>query len=61
MWVEGCEQRVWIAPVYAWRKDSCGRLFQYPVSGGHWKVVRGPGHHESRPVQVWVPAGWRDC
>lgn len=61
VWIEGCEERVWIAPVFAWRKDSCGRPFQYPVSGGHWSVVRKPGYHETRPVQVWVPAGWRDC
>jgi len=59
VWVEGCEQRVWVEPAFEWRYDSCGRSFRFSAGGGHWKTVRTPGHYETRTVQVWVQGEWR--
>lgn len=54
VWVEGRERQVWVAPVYDWRYDHCGRPYRVQLEVGHWTCVRDPGHFECRKVQVWV-------
>jgi hypothetical protein len=54
VWIPGREERVWIAPVYQWRYDSCGRAIRVCVQQGYWNTVCTPGRYESRPRQVWV-------
>ena len=61
VWVEGAEQKVWIAPVYGWRYDHCGKPYKVQLEVGHWKCVGSPGHFESRRVQVWVCGRWEYC
>ncbi len=60
VWVEGTERQVWIAPVYDWRYDHCGRPYRVQLEVGHWTCVRSPGHFECRKVQVWVGGCWDD-
>lgn len=59
VWVPGVEQRVWVAPVYEWRHDSCGRAYQVQVRPGYWKTICSPGHSETREYRVWVEGCWR--
>jgi len=54
IWVEGVEQQVWVAPVYDWRYDPCGRPYRVQLEVGHWKTICTPGHFECQNVQVWV-------
>ena len=61
VWVEGSEKQVWVAPVYDWRYDHCGRPYRVQLEVGYWKCVRTPGHFECRKVQVWVSGRWVDC
>ena len=61
VWVEGSERQVWVAPVYDWRYDHCGRPYRVQLEVGHWTCVRSPGHFECRKVQVWVAGRWNDC
>ena len=61
VWVEGTERQVWVAPVYDWRYDHCGRPYRVQLEVGHWTCVRSPGHFECRKVQVWVAGRWNDC
>ncbi|MBK7643907.1 MAG: hypothetical protein IPJ19_12815 [Planctomycetes bacterium] len=61
VWVDGVEQKVWVAPVYDWRYDPCGRPYKVQLEVGHWKTICQPGHFESRRVQVWVCGHWQDC
>jgi hypothetical protein len=61
VWVEGVEQKVWIAPVYGWRYDHCGKPYKVQLEVGHWKCVGSPGHFESQRVQVWVCGHWESC
>ena len=60
VWVDGREQQVWVAPVYDWRYDQCGRPYRVQLEVGHWTCVRSAGHFECRKVQVWVAGGWVD-
>jgi len=60
VWVDGAEQQVWVAPVYDWRYDHCGRPYRVQLEVGHWTCVRSPGHFECRKVQVWVGGCWND-
>jgi len=59
VWVPGSCERVWIAPVYETRYDSCGRAFQVCVRAGFWDTIQHPGHYEDHSRQVWRAAGWR--
>jgi hypothetical protein len=59
VWVEGCLERVWVAPVYEWRSYGWGRPVRACVRGGRYEIVRGAGHYETRPFQVWVEGAWR--
>lgn len=59
-WVEGTEQQVWVAPVYDWRYDKCGKPYRVQLEVGHWTCVRTPGHFECRKVQVWVCGRWEE-
>jgi hypothetical protein len=59
VWVPGHEERVWIAPVYEWRYDACGRAIRVCVQPGYWNTICTSGHYETRPRQVWVEGGWR--
>ena len=60
IWIPGCSEKVWVAPAYGWRRDAWGRLRRVCVSGGHYEVMRRPGHYETREVRVWVDGRWRD-
>jgi len=60
VWVNGSEQKVWVAPVYDWRYDRCGRPYRVQLTVGHWKTVCAPGHFECRKVQVWVAGRFED-
>ena len=60
VWVAGCEQKVWVAPVYDWRYDHCGRAYRVQLTVGHWNTVCSPGHFECRKVQVWVCGRFED-
>ena len=57
-WVPGRTERVWVAPVYHWSVDSCGRRFRLLVSAGHWKSVCHPGQYVRRAVRVYKPGHW---
>ena len=59
VWIEGCVERVWMPPVYERQYYGCNRPYRACVRGGGFQVVRGNGHFETRPVQVWVEGGWR--
>jgi len=58
VWIEGREEQVWIAPVYDWRYDKCGRPYRVQLEVGHWACVRAPGRFECRETQVWVCGRW---
>lgn len=59
VWIPGCEERVWVPPVYEWRTDACGRPHKVLVRGGCHEVIRTPGRFEARERRVWVEGGWR--
>ena len=59
VWIPGREERVWVAPVYQWRYDSCGRAIRVCVQQGYWNTVCTPGHYDTRPRQVWVEGCYR--
>jgi hypothetical protein len=59
VWVPGAPTQVWVAPVYEWRRDACGRSFQVCVRPGHWETVCSPGRWEERRTRVWVEGHWR--
>jgi hypothetical protein len=59
VWIEGCQERVWIPPVYEWRAHGCGRPVRACVRGGCFETIRHAGHYETRAVQVWVEGAWR--
>ncbi|PIE22137.1 MAG: hypothetical protein CSA62_13730 [Planctomycetota bacterium] len=40
-------ERVWVPPIYRYRRDRCGRLIRYCVRRGYWKTIER---------KVWVPA-----
>jgi hypothetical protein len=61
VWVEGCAERVWTPPLYAWRTYGCGRLYRACVRPGGFEIVRREGRYESRPFQVWVEGAWRSA
>lgn len=56
VWVPASSRRVWVAPVYQWRYDSCGRRYRATVQAGYYRTECIPGFYEQRAVQVWVPA-----
>lgn len=58
IWIEGREEQVWVAPVYDWRYDPCGRPYRVQLEVGHWTCVRQPGHFEIRPTQAWIGGCW---
>lgn len=58
VWVPGACDRVWIAPIYDTRYDSCGRPIQVCVRAGYWDTVQRPGYYEDRTRRVWREAGW---
>lgn len=59
VWVEGRQERVWVAPAYAWRHDACGRAIRVCVQPGYWNTVCTPGRYEMIARQVWIEGGWR--
>ncbi len=60
VWIEGCAEKVWVAPVREWRFDMCGHKYQVELQPGYWKWIQTPGHFEDRQVQAWVPGHWEN-
>jgi hypothetical protein len=58
VFVPGHIERVWIDPVYEWRRDTCGRLVPVCISNGHYETIHHPGAYEIREVRVWVAGCW---
>ncbi|MEM9380889.1 MAG: hypothetical protein AAGB93_13130 [Planctomycetota bacterium] len=56
VWVPGYDRQVWVAPVYDWRYDPCGRRTRVLVRAGYYRTECVPGRYESRAYEVWVPA-----
>ena len=59
VWVPGCVERIWVDPVYTWRRDEWGRTYPVCVSGGHYETIERPGRYELRERRVWIEGGWR--
>ncbi|MEM8712133.1 MAG: hypothetical protein AAGG01_14380, partial [Planctomycetota bacterium] len=43
VWVPGFNKQVWVAPVYEWRYDDCGRRYRVCVQAGYHRTVCVPG------------------
>ena len=59
VWIPARYERVWIEPVYTWRRDSCGRAYQVCVEQGRYQFVKQPGYYDHRDGRVWVEGFWR--
>lgn len=57
VWVPGCgcEETVYIEPVYSTCVDPCGNVSRVLIREGYTKIVVNNGHFETRCTQVWVP------
>ena len=59
VWIPARYERVWIEPVYTWRRDSCGRAYQVCAEQGRYQFVKQPGYYDHRDGRVWVEGFWR--
>src|SRR5687767_11008412 len=55
VWVPGCSKTVYIEPVYDTVVLPCGTVTRVLIREGYFKVIREPGHFETRCTEVWVP------
>ncbi len=58
VWVPESRRSVWIAPVYEWRRDACGRPIRVLVCAGRFELQCVPAHAEVRLVRVWRAGHW---
>ena len=58
VWIQGCgcEETIYVPPVYETFCDPCGNVSRVLVREGYTKVVVNNGHFETRCSQVWVPS-----
>ena len=54
-WQAGYYKTVCVEPVYAWRRDSCGRSVRVLVREGYNRRVWVDGCWQTRQVTKWVP------
>lgn len=57
VYVPGAERRIWVAPSYEKRIDSCGRRYTVKVPG-YWQVQCEPGRWEHIARTVHHPGRW---
>lgn len=58
VWVPGECRRVWVEPIFEWRRDYRGCRQRVLVRAGYWRSIEEPGHYETRRFQVWVEGYW---
>ena len=58
VWIPGCDERVWVEPVYELRSCAYGAAYRVLVCAGHFEIRRSPGHFELRSARVWRPGYW---
>ena len=59
VWVPARYEKVWIEPVYTWRRDPFGRAYQVCAAPGRYQFVKRSGYYDHRDGRVWVEGCWR--